>query len=35
MLDFDLAKLYEVETKQLKDRFDGILIVSLKISCLN
>jgi hypothetical protein len=35
MLDEDLANLYGVETKQLKDRSDEMLIASPKTLCLN
>ena len=35
MLDRDLAELYQVETKLLKDRFVEISNVFLNTSCLN
>lgn len=35
MLDGDLAELYQVETKQLKDKFAGILKDFPMILCLN
>ena len=35
MLDFDLAEMYEVETRSLKQALEGILIDFPKTLCLN
>jgi len=35
MLDWDLAGLYGVETKYLKDKLEGILFVFRRILCLS
>ncbi len=35
MLDFDLAELYEVETRVLNQAVNGILISFPKISCFS